>query len=92
MHQLAPKHVESLREERVVAVSVGVFHTIAASTRDCSVFGWGRAEGLGLPEAITFEVVQPGEDGDDEEREVCIMSPHRYPQLSCVPRSIIRAI
>ena len=84
--QLAPKRVEALQDEWVVAVSPATCHTIAV-TRGGGVFGWGAADGLGLPEAATVVVVRPGEDDDEEDEEqVCIMSPHRYPQLSCVPR------
>ncbi len=81
------RSVEALRDELLVAVSPGMNHTVAA-TRGCSVFGWGEAKGLGLPEAASEEVAQPGEDDDDEEEErECVMSSHRYPQLTCGPRS-----
>lgn len=41
--QFAPKCVEALRGELIVAVSAGMLSTIAVSTHDCGVFGWGRA-------------------------------------------------
>ena len=60
--------------------SVGMYYTVAA-THNVGVFGWGLAEGLGLPQATTDVI-----DFDDAPR-VCVLSPHRYPQLACVPRS-----
>ena len=72
--QLAPKRVEALRDEWVVAVSHAMLHTIAV-TRDGGVFGWGEADGLGLPEDAAD--VQDG----------CVISPCRYPQLTCASRS-----
>ena len=75
--QLAPKRVEALQDEWVVAVSHADRHTVAA-TRG-GVYGWGKAVGLGLQENTA--VVQ---DGAGMRR---IMSPYHCPQLSCVPRS-----
>ena len=82
----------AIQGECVIAVSAGVMHTITA-TRDGGVFGWGAAKMLGIPHAATVVVVRPGEadDAKDEDEErvrlLIVMSPHRYPQLSCVPRS-----
>ena len=80
MAQLAPKRVEALRDEWVVAVAPGSYHTIAV-TRDGGVFGWGRAEGLGLPEAA------PITTGVNAAGVRLVTSLFRFPQLSCVPRS-----
>ena len=77
--QLAPKRVGALRDEWVVAVSVGMHHTIAV-TRGGSVFGWGAAGGLGLQNAPTAV-------NGEEDVALSIMLPSRYPQLACVPRS-----
>ena len=46
--QLAPRHVEVLHGEWVVAVSASLSHTVAA-TREGGVFGWEEEEALGLP-------------------------------------------
>ncbi len=67
----APKRVEALQDEWVVAVSVGVFHTIAVA-RDGGVFGWGAADGLGLQEAPTDTL----HNEDEEDAELLILSPH----------------
>ena len=72
--QLAPKRVETLRNEWVVAVTCGECHTIAAA-RDGGVFGWGYVKGLGLPEA---DATAPN-DG------YCVVFPRRYRELSCIP-------
>jgi hypothetical protein len=73
----------------MVAVSPTAFHT-GAVTRYGSVFGWGRAEGLGLPEASII-VFSGSDDEDDEDGKeddsICAMLPCRYPQLSCKPPS-----
>ena len=71
--QLAQRCVEALQDGCVVAVSAGAEHTVAA-TRGCSVFGWGRARGLGLPDTASEDV-----DGF-----ACVLSPFRYPELCCV--------
>ena len=71
--QLAPKRVEALRGEWVVAVTCGLHHTIAV-TRDGGVFGWGKADRLGLPEAAAAVP----DDGD------CVLTPCRYQQLLCM--------
>ena len=68
--QCAPKRVDALRDEWVVAVTCGVRHTIAA-VRDGGVFGWGFVDGLGLPEAAAAVP----DDGD------CVFTPCRYKQL-----------
>ena len=73
-HQLAPKRVDALKDEWVVAVTFGISHTIAA-VREGGVFGWGLVDGLGLPEAAATVP----DNGD------CILSPCRYQQLSCMP-------
>ncbi len=83
VQQLSSKRVEALHNESVIAMSPA-FHTIAA-TRDVGVFCWGAAGGLGMPHAATVVVVRPGKNDDAE--EVCIISLHRNPQLSCVPCS-----
>ncbi len=45
--------VKALQGELVVAVAAGTSHTIAV-TGIASLFGWGKAEALGLPEiAVT---------------------------------------
>ena len=72
-HQPAPKCVQALRDEWVVAVSIGKLHTIAGP-RSGSVLGWGAADGLGLSEARN-------EEGGGS----TIMLPCRYPQLACEP-------
>ena len=74
--QLAPKRVEALRDEWVVAAAVGDMHAIAV-TRDGIVFGWGAADRLGLPEAAA--VVHEDHDGDGA---TTIMLPCHYPQLT----------
>ena len=71
----APKRVEALRDECVVAVTCAHRHTVAA-TRDGRVFGWGYVHGLGLPEAAATVA----DDGDG----YCVFSPCRYQQLSCM--------
>jgi alpha-tubulin suppressor-like RCC1 family protein len=74
--QLSPTLVNVILDECVVAVASAWHHTIVV-TRGGSVFGWGRAEGLGLPKAATTE-----QDGE------CRISSCRYPpKLSCVPHS-----
>jgi alpha-tubulin suppressor-like RCC1 family protein len=70
--QLAPRRVDALQGEWVVAVSTGDFHTVAA-TRGGSVFGWGDA-GLGQPDTATTV----SEHGVDR-----VFSPARYPELRC---------
>ena len=78
--QLAPKRVEALQDERVVAISPASCHTVVV-TFTGSVFGWGEAEGLGLPEAAI--TVHDEHDGTRR-----IGSPYCFPQLACVlPRS-----
>ena len=67
--------MDALKDEWVVAVTCGEFHAIAVG-RDGGVFGWGYAEGLGLPEAAADKL----NDG-----EACVYSPRRYHQLSCLP-------
>ncbi len=69
--------MEALKDERVVAVSAGYFHTLAV-TCEGRVLGWGSADGLGLREAPT---------SDNEDGVLSIRLPWRYPQLSCVLRS-----
>jgi hypothetical protein len=71
--QLAPKRVDNLRDEWVVAVTCGNRHAMAV-VRDGGVFGWGCVDGLGLPEA-EFSV---RDDGG------VVFLPCRYQQLSCV--------
>lgn len=84
--QLVPMRVDALRDEWVVAVSLAEFRMIAV-TRDGSVLGWGMRTGLGLPEAVTHMVNYTDERlNDNDEMCVCIISPHRYAQLSCVHR------
>ena len=41
--QLQPKKVEAFAGRRVVAVSAGVYHSLA-TTADGSVFAWGEGE------------------------------------------------
>ena len=72
--QLAPKRVEGLRDEWVIAVTCGNRHAMAV-VRNGGVFGWGYVKGLGLPEAAAASP----DDGD------CVFSPVRYQQLSCIP-------
>ena len=79
--QLAPKRVETLRDEWSVAVSPGIYHTIAV-TRAGRVFGWGAAIALGMPEAEDSD-----EDDKNEAGVAMVLVPRRYPQLSCAPRS-----
>ena len=67
--QLAPRHVEALQGEFVVVVSAGGNHNIAA-TREC-LAGGERAR-WACKAKLTSGYV-------------CILSPCRYPQLSCVP-------
>ena len=69
------RSVEALRDELLVAVLHGMNHTVPA-TRGCSVFGWGEAKGLGLPEAAAAQHVLGGS----------IMLPGLYPQLVCALR------
>ena len=74
---LGRRRVEALKGHWVAAVSVGTSHTIAV-TRGGSVFGWGRAAALGLwPENADFP--------ENGKPHFCILSPCRYPELSCVP-------
>ena len=47
-----PRRVKALDGEWVIAVSAGKSHTIAV-TRGGSVFGWGEASALGLPDTAT---------------------------------------
>jgi alpha-tubulin suppressor-like RCC1 family protein len=74
-NQMAPRRVEALQGESVVAVSVGAGHFIAVA-RSGSVFGWGDAGSLGLLDNANGSVNADG--------IACIFSPCRYPQLSCV--------
>ncbi len=76
--QVAPKRVEAPRDEWLVAVALGLYHTIVA-TRDGSVFGWGVGGGLCLSEAAASE--------HDENGILSVVLPNRYPQLTCVLRS-----
>ena len=74
--QFVPKRAESLQDERVVAVRMFSYcpgHAIAV-TRVGGVFGWGAVEYLGLPETAAVQ---------NEGSEWCVLSPCRYPQLSC---------
>jgi hypothetical protein len=73
--QPAPKRVEALRDECVVAVTCGKRHTVAV-VRGGGVFGWGYVGGLGMPEAAA----NMGNNGDE-----CVFSPSRYQKLSCMP-------
>ena len=84
--QLAPKRVDALLGERVSVVSSGCKHTIAVS-RDGSVFGWGKAEGLGLPKsAAAFRQYFIDAEGNPLWDYGCVVSPHRYAKLSGLQR------
>ena len=74
---LAPRRVEALQAERGVAVSAGAWHNIAV-TRGGSVFGWGIAGALGLPDNASAVAAAAEDVG-----AACILSACRYPQLSC---------
>jgi hypothetical protein len=77
-NQLAPRCVEALQVEWAVAVCAGFWPT-GAVTHVSSVFGWGQAEALDLPDNVAVS--------EDVFGHVVILSPCRYPQLSCVRSS-----
>ena len=88
--ELAPRRVDALyfQGDWVVAVAAGSAHSLAV-TRDGGVFGWGVADGLGLPHAQTVSVQRPDaaeEDDEEDGSQLCVLSPHRYPHLACAPR------
>lgn len=74
--QLSPRRVEALICKCVVAVATGSAHTLVVK-RGGSVFVWGSAAGLSLPEyADGSEHVQVHVQG-----AAGILSSRRYPQL-----------
>ena len=54
-HQLAPRRVDALRGERVLAVSIGQSHTIAVA-HGGSMFGWGKANHIPDTECVSSPV------------------------------------
>ena len=83
--QCTPSRIEALRDAWVVAVSLAKYHAIAV-THEGDVLGWGRAAGLGLPDAAAVAVSMEEDEHGSERNEMCIMSPQLYTRVSCGER------